>query len=230
MEKMEKINIPTRFFQKPTSEEVFAQWEREERELEEFKNRKSYKLVLPEGYVNNNKVITDDIIKELKNEKGDRAFLFAGGVGSGKTYLSHIISDCMIPDRFRSSEQFKYDNAYELWEFVKHCYSTNKSVENEVNFSRFYVLDDLGAEDNTDASRSFFHNHLLRMYSRWKGGGFKLLIVNMNIGFEQIKERYTARVESRFYEMFKLYRFADKDFRRDKMRLISNLKKNSNNP
>lgn len=223
MEKINIPNIPTRFFQRPTSEEVFAQWEREERDREEFKNRKSFKLVLPEGYVNNNKVITDDIIQELKNEKGERAFLFAGGVGCGKTYLSQIIAETVIPEKFRAWGNYLFTTTTNIWEDAKKGYAANRPYEPRI--PPYYILDDLGAEDNTDASQEFVHNHLLKVYDRWKQGGFRLLIVSTNLGFEEITSRYTSRVESRFYEMFRLYRFDDKDFRKKKMRLVSSLKK-----
>jgi DNA replication protein DnaC len=218
-----KLNIPEGYY----DNEDTKRWIQEDEERRDFEERKSFELVLPEGYVKNNTVIIDDITKQLKDPKGDRAFLFAGGVGCGKTYLSQIIADIVIPKKFRTGGNYIFTDSYKVWEQAKHCYTHYLNVNNEIMLAPYYILDDLGAEDNTEASRSFMHNHLLKVYNRWRHGGFKLLIVSMNIGFEDIRERYTDRVESRFYETFRLYRFTDRDFRKEKVRLVSS-KKSSN--
>jgi hypothetical protein len=75
------------------------------------------------------------------------------------------------------------------------------------------LLDDLGCEKNTAASKDFFETLLSNMYNRWKQERINCFILTTNLSLVDIKLRYGDRVYSRMREMFSIWQFPNIDYR-----------------
>jgi len=184
----------------------------------EFLKSNSYKLELPDWYeLNNSKVVTQ-LKQALININEQKSFALFGSVGSGKTLLAELIAEAVLPKHYRKDVSYEFVDAPEIWERAKDAYSRKERVRAYDMLSRNFILDDLGSEEDTPASRAFFTSLLLEIYNRWRGGGFRLLIITSNLGLNEIQNRYTERIRSRFDEMFTLFMLQKRDFRSEKRR------------
>lgn len=168
----------------------------------------SFELKLPKGYVPNNKNIIAHIKNDIANNRNFH-YLFTGKAGCGKTYLSKIISECVLLnwDIIDARKIYKryirsLDNAGELnW------------IESKARVKNL-IFDDVGAEfPNTESAHGFIGDLIEIRYEAFKRGSAKRTIYTTNLGDKELNEVYGSRVVDRLYEMVTIMVFKDISFR-----------------
>lgn len=186
---------------------------------EKWSSQNKYKLKLPNTYIQDNPNTLKTIDLELQKDDS-KVFIIMGSVGSGKTLLANIIADSVIPSEFRRG-MFKYVVCMDSWRRAKEYYSTGGKQDEVASLTEpapFMIIDDLGAEDNTEAGRMHFVNMLTRAYDYTVVGKTKLLVITTNLGIDNIEERYGERVRSRLDEIALYCLLNKKDYRKEKRR------------
>lgn len=182
-----------------------------------FLKQTSFELKLPDSYIQNNTKTIEAVRSLLETDKA-KGICLVGNVGSGKTYLANIIADSVISKTYRSRSRYRFINCQQLWTQAKSVYMSNDFGKSETlseinNITEFMFIDDLGAEDNTEASQAHFVNLLSKAHLAFTSGGLKVLVVTTNLGIDGIQKRYGSRIASRFYEMFMFCTLQSVDFR-----------------
>jgi len=195
-----------------------------ETETTEWEQSKQSTLIFPDYYIKSNLKILDAVQELLNNEEEtSKSIILAGSVGSGKTELARIIAASVIPARFRTDKNYRWCNTFELWNEVKKMYGSNfvdkgEAVSKLMEITQFYILDDIGAEDETPASKSFVEQMILTAHKKFEQNRLKLLIITTNLGISDIEKRYSERVRSRIDEMSYYFSLRKQDYRKMKRR------------
>ncbi len=144
------------------------------------------------------------------NRQSDN-LLFTGGVGLGKTHISlSIVSSVteMGYDVVYGSAQ----NLFSAAEREHFSYSGESTKTDALLHCDLLVIDDLGTEFSTSFTQSLFYNIVnTRLLERLP------TIINTNLSFRELEERYTPRITSRFIGEYKLIKFFGNDIRQQKM-------------
>lgn len=137
----------------------------------------------------------------IKNFNSDyRNLLFCGKVGTGKSFLSCCIAKELIDKGvsviyFSSSELFRTISDYN--------YSKDREGLNSLMQTLYgcdlLVIDDLGSEFVNDFVRNQLFNLINERILRQKS-----IIISTNLSLDGIKENYSERIMSRFYEYFEI--------------------------
>ncbi len=180
---------------------------------------KDFKLNFYPDTPDNNGVIPQkvmtSVLKMAKNycihfPKNAKNLLFMGGAGLGKTHLSFA----MAYDILDKGYGVVYGSAQNLFsEIEKEHFSYSGSTEkfDALIDTDLLVIDDLGTEFNTSFSQSLFYNIV---NTRILSG--KPTIINTNLSFKEIEERYTPRISSRFIGNYEMIKFFGNDIRMQK--------------
>jgi DNA replication protein DnaC len=181
-------------------------------------------MTYPDGYIKNNTAEFYTAIENCVNNKQHFHFIFKGTVGCGKTHLARII---------RKSLKDLY-SAYLTWYYANDLYSEyvrlTTSNDNEDNWmlnivkgypDGMFVLDDLGSEHDTPASRNFFAQFIDNNYRYIKNGSAKVSIITTNLGEDEINNRYGSRAMDRLWENYTVFTFTDYSFRRADRKIIN---------
>lgn len=153
------------------------------------------------------KMAKDYCIHFPKNAKN---LLFMGGAGLGKTHLSFA----MAYDILDKGYGVVYGSAQNLFsEIEKEHFSYSGSTEklDALLNSDLLVIDDLGTEFLSSFSQSLFYNIV---NTRILNG--KPTIINTNLSFKEIEDRYTPRISSRFIGNYEMIKFIGNDIRQQK--------------
>jgi DNA replication protein DnaC len=140
-----------------------------------------------------------------------KSLLFIGGVGLGKTHLSlSIVSEVLA-----KGYDVVYGSAQNLFSAAEreHFSYTGESAKTDALLQcDLLVIDDLGTEFMTSFTQSLFYNIInTRLLS------CKPTIINTNLNFKELEERYTPRITSRFMGEYELIKFFGIDIRQQKM-------------
>ena len=140
-------------------------------------------------------------------KKNSDNLLFLGGVGLGKTHLSLSIINVVTEKGFGVI----YDSAQNLFNKIEKehfSYSGSSEIIDAVLSCDLLVIDDLGTEFITPFTVSQFYNII---NSRINSG--LPTIINSNLDFSEIQEKYTPRVLSRIMGNYKIKKFMGDDIR-----------------
>ena len=141
------------------------------------------------------------------------SILMQGGVGLGKAHLSLSIASALMekgyavlylsaPDLFRKLQNEYYGKS-----------ETKTDTMDLIRAADLVIIDDLGAElENQFNSMAFYNIVNLRQNI------MRPMIINTNLSFKEIEQRYSQRMMSRLLS-FRCLKFAGTDIRQIKMRL-----------
>lgn len=162
----------------------------------------------PEEAQNRMKNIYDFSLQYAKNFTLDSGnILFIGKCGLGKTHLSLAIAKTVLEKGYG----VVYGSAQDLFsEAEKEHFSYSAISEKRDNLlkSDLLILDDLGTEFTTNFTNSLFYNIV---NTRILNG--KPTIINTNLDFDELTERYSARIASRFLGEYTVKQFLGNDIR-----------------
>lgn len=149
--------------------------------------------------------------KFVANFPSGENLLFIGGVGLGKTHLSVAIARELIEKGYgvyyASIEGLVTNLQKEKFGKLEGDFSIHQAVED----ADLLIVDDLGTEFNTQYSRTAVYEIV---NSRILSG--KSTIINTNLFMEELNERYTPRVASRFIGNYTQLLFEGNDIRQQK--------------
>ena len=140
-------------------------------------------------------------------------FLFQGGPGLGKTYLSACIARVVS----ESGHSVVYDtvvammNAFEIVQFSR---NSERATEAESDVRRYLecdllILDDLGTETS-----SSFTNSALYTLLNTRLANKRRTIISTNLDDKELKRRYSQQILSRLQGEYTVLRFFGRDIRR----------------
>ena len=138
------------------------------------------------------------------------SLLFMGAAGLGKTHLSLSIVSAVAEKGYG----VVYGSAYNLLSAAeKEHFSYNGETEKEDALlgCDLLVIDDLGTEFLTSYTSSLIYNII---NTRILNG--KPTIINTNLNFDELENRYTARITSRFLGSYEMKKFIGSDIRQIK--------------
>ncbi len=140
----------------------------------------------------------------------DSNLLMFGGTGLGKTFLSSCIAKTVID----SGYSVYYQSAYRMFNvFEENKFSQNpdealKVLIKDIYNSDLLIIDDLGTEMVTSyTSEILFDLINTRINSK------KPIIINTNLGFDELENLYSARISSRLIGAFQPLKFTGSDIR-----------------
>lgn len=156
-------------------------------------------------------VILNDAKKYCAEFTGrGKSMLFMGGVGLGKTHISLAIAAEIAAKGYH----VVYGSAQNLFtaaEKEHFSYSEKREKTDDMFEADLLVIDDLGTEFLSAFAQSFFYNLInTRILQK------KPTIINTNLSFKDIEERYTPRISSRFIGEYKMIKFFGNDIRLQK--------------
>ena len=156
-------------------------------------------------------VILNDAKKYCAEFTGSgKSLLFMGGVGLGKTHISLAMAAEIAAKGFH----VVYGSAQNLFtsaEKEHFSYSEKREKTDDMFEADLLVIDDLGTEFSSSFTQSFFYNLINTRILRKKP-----TIINTNLSFKEIEERYTPRISSRFIGEYKMIKFFGNDIRLQK--------------
>ncbi len=133
--------------------------------------------------------------------------LFMGKCGLGKTHLSLSIAKTVITKGY----SVVYGSAQNLFsdaEKEHFSYSSVTEKADELLNCDLLIIDDLGTEFLNSFTTSLFYNIVnTRLLNK------KSTVINTNLTFEELTDRYTARITSRFIGEYALKQFLGNDIR-----------------
>jgi DNA replication protein DnaC len=140
----------------------------------------------------------------------DAGLLLVGQTGLGKTHLSLAIAGRVLSKGFNAV----YGSAPDLFGQIKdeHFGKENGNTAKTLQAAELLVLDDIGAEFDSEFFNAAFYNLL---NSRLNSG--KPTIISTNYTMKELKERYATRITSRLLTM-EMLQFFGNDIRLIKRR------------
>lgn len=130
---------------------------------------------------------TDNFDEFLRDGKG---LLFFGSVGTGKTYYAACIANRLIEKGYR----VKFTNFATLTNEIQATFEGKQAVIDDLNRYPLLIIDDLGAERNSEFMQEMVFNII---DGRYRAG--LPLIITTNLTAEEIKKPQDVRC-SRIYD------------------------------
>ncbi len=144
-------------------------------------------------------------------DKADTSLLFSGGVGLGKTFLSHCIAGELIAQH----HTVVYASAAELFRRIGELYFSQESTLSELTERLagcdLLILDDLGTEVPSVVTHSVLFQLLNRRIDERRS-----TIISTNLDVSALSETYSERSVSRIISCFTLLPFYGEDIRLQK--------------
>ena len=172
--------------------------------LDVYSNTKTDKMYSPRE---NMERILDTIVNEyIPNfENINDNLLFYGSPGTGKTLLTYCIAKELLDkgtlviyktsdELVKNLREIKFDNNTQLEDLLVNC--------------DLLIIDDLGAEQITDFTRTEFFNLLNKKLLL-----NKKMIISTNLNISQLTTTYVERITSRLFGNFKLFNVYGEDIR-----------------
>ena len=156
----------------------------------------------------------------LQAIKDGKSLYITGVCGSGKTHLSIALMQIWYADNLRVYEDGKtiyqpkrawFLPVVELMLEIKQAWTDSvaeKEIIDKYSHIDLLVLDDLGAEKMSEASRQIFYLLLDRRYRHCKQ-----TIITSNLSLNELQEAFDDRIASRICEMGIVVDLGDKDWR-----------------
>lgn len=184
-------------------------------------------VTYPEWYQKNTKLI--QFIEPVVESGLPFALLFTGKPGTGKTALADIvyshIYDIYADDHRFGAISISSSALYD--EYLRACALEGKErndaiekVQKRIHYS-LVVIDDLGCEIDTQASRTFFSNLLSAQYDAYREGKLNKCIITTNLDYTGIAKAYGERIADRIAEFYTVIKFPIESYRRSKMRVVN---------
>lgn len=136
--------------------------------------------------------------------------IFYGDTGVGKTFMTHCIAKALLD----TSHAVIYLTALQLFnileksQFGKGDNSTNEGQVSYILETELLIIDDLGTElSNSFTSSQLYHFIEERHLNR------KPTIISTNLSFQEIRNRYSERIFSRFTGYYHFYMIVGDDLR-----------------
>ena len=142
--------------------------------------------------------------------KSSDSVLFMGDAGLGKTHLSLSI----VYELLNKGFDVVYGSAYNLFAAMENDHFSNRSNDsfNAAVSCDLLVIDDLGSEFVSPYIQAMFYNVVnTRLLSN------KPTIINTNLTMQEIEQKYTPRISSRFIGSYTAKKFIGNDIRQIKM-------------
>lgn len=142
--------------------------------------------------------------------KSSESILFMGDAGLGKTHLSLSIVYELLNQGF----DVVYGSAYNLFAAMENDHFGNRSNDsfNAAVSCDLLVIDDLGSEFVSPYIQAMFYNVVnTRLLSN------RPTIINTNLTMQEIEQKYTPRISSRFIGNYTAKKFIGNDIRQIKM-------------
>ena len=182
-------------------------------------------MIYPDDFTKNNTKTFYDIIESDVDNRQPIHYLFKGICGCGKTYLADIIYK-YIKDNYSVSVNWHTANIFYA-KYVKLIMSDDPEDKWLLNYlygdmpSNSFILDDLGSEKDTQASRDFFTLLIDNNYKDIKNGMCRLSIITTNLNDVEITDRYgKGRAMDRLWENYTVFKFNDYSFRQRDKKII----------
>ncbi len=146
-----------------------------------------------------------------KFNENSKGIFMAGGTGLGKTHLSLSIAKRVIEKGYMVAYGSTQDflRTIEAEHFGK--VENDNTLETLLDVD-LLILDDLGTEFISQFNLSVIYNLVNTRCNRNKA-----TIINTNLSVEELEERYSERLVSRFLSLFTFMRFVGKDIRQIKL-------------
>ena len=138
------------------------------------------------------------------------SLLFMGNAGLGKTHLSLSIVSAVAEKGYG----VVYGSAYNLLSAAEKehfSYNGDNEKEDALLNCDLLVIDDLGTEFLTSYTSALIYNII---NTRILNG--KPTIISTNLSFDELENRYTARITSRFLGSYEMKKFIGSDIRQIK--------------
>lgn len=175
----------------------------------------------PDNYIKNN---SPEFYAEIERQVSSDSFhlLFQGVAGCGKTMLADIILSGYGKYRLYNAADF-YDDYLELLKCSQEVQRDRLHYYKEAPISYTFLLDDLGCEMDTPASRQFFAHFLQNDYDYAKAGKKQKAIITTNLDHKSLNDRYGSRAIDRMFELYgqPIFKFNEKSFRMANVRVIN---------
>lgn len=172
-------------------------------------SKKTYENLKKSPYENmvNIKSFCEGYIENF--EKISKSLVFYGDTGVGKTFMSSCIAKAVIEKGntviyLRASKLFRMfddDRFGKLTDGMKDIYNCD-----------LLIIDDLG----TEATYKNNNSYLLELVNE-RVCNDKKIIINTNLNFKNLEEKYTKRLSSRILENFTMIYFYGEDIRKIKL-------------
>ncbi|MDO4536300.1 MAG: ATP-binding protein [Clostridium perfringens] len=172
--------------------------------LDIYSDKKADKIYSPRE---NMERILDTVLNEyIPNfESTNDNLLFYGSPGTGKTFLTYCIAKELLDkgtlviyrtsdELVRNLREIKFDNNSQLEDLLVNC--------------DLLIIDDLGAEQITDFTRTELFNLLNKKLLL-----NKKMIISTNLNISQLTSTYIERITSRLFGNFKLFNVYGEDIR-----------------
>lgn len=149
----------------------------------------------------------DNFDNEYKN------ILFQGNVGTGKSFLSA----CIAYELLKKDYQVVYFSAANMFKilsdamFDKNINLENMAFNDLIYSSDLLIIDDLGTEVTNSATVSQLFSVINERHLKAKS-----TIISTNLEINQIQDRYTDRIFSRFLERYSFKKIDGPDIRKIK--------------
>jgi len=182
-------------------------------------------MTYPDDYIKNNSAEFYSVIENCVNNRKHFHFIFKGVVGCGKTYLADIIKE-QIKEMY-GSRVSRYDANRYYSKYVKLIMSDDPDDKWLLNLvygdmpDTSFILDDLGSEKDTQASREFYTLLIDNNYKDIKNDVCHLSIITTNLGEDEINRRYGSRAMDRLWENYTVFTFDDYSFRQRDRKIIN---------
>lgn len=150
-----------------------------------------------------------DYVRDF-SPRSSESILFMGGAGLGKTHLSLSI----VYELLNKGFDVVYGSAYNLFAAMENDHFSNRSNDsfNAAVSCDLLVIDDLGSEFVSPYIQAMFYNVVnTRLLSN------KPTIINTNLTMQEIEQKYTPRISSRFIGSYTAKKFIGNDIRQIKM-------------
>jgi len=180
-------------------------------------------IQFPSGYEKNVKLW--QYVEPVIESNSKFAWIFTGVPGCGKTMAANLIYDALVAI---NANNHRYSaigiSAQQLYR--EYLTATETGKTDDIKSIEAYLcrdlvmIDDLGWEMETNASKTFFANMLSLQYDHYQDGKMNQCIITTNLNYAGIEKVYGTRIIDRICEHYTILAFSNQSYRKDKLRVV----------